>query len=1020
MSLSELSLKRPVLATVLNLVIVLLGLVAWDKLTVREYPNIEEPTINVSVVYEGASAEVMEREVTQPLEDALAGIEGIKVLTSSSRERASNLNIRFQADRDPSDAAAEVRDRVSRVRGRLPEDIDEPVIAKVEADADPIVWMNLRSKQRNASELTDIADRQLQDALQAIPGVADVSIFGARRYAMRIWLDAAKLDALGLTALDVENALRDQNLELPSGRIESLRREFTVLTRSRLENAAQFNQLVLKASGERIVRLSDVGRAVLGVEDDRVILRSQGQNGVGLGLIRQATANPLDISKAVKALLPRLKQQLPPDVELVITLDTAVFIDQSLQNVVKTLIEALALVLMVVLLFLRSFRASLVPMVTIPISLIGVLAVMVAFGFSINTLTLLALVLAIGLVVDDAIVVLENIHRKMDEGLPPQTAALLGMREITVAIIAMTVTLAAVYLPVAFLEGRTGRLFREFALTLAVAVIISGFVALTLAPVLTAMLSHAHSNSNHKPNRLAAWLERGFVSMEQGYQRALNAILAANWAVAAPVLIFAVLGTAALYRQLPNELAPYEDRGVIFHLFTAPEGATVDYVAAYGRKLEAILETVPEKQRYVVTSGVGGNRQGSASQGRGFMSLKPWDERERTSKQIAQDLGKQYSDLAGVNAFPVLPGSLGAGGTSRPVEFIVKDSVPYPQILAQVEKLLQEAKKNPNLLQLDIDLKLNTPRLEIDLNRNQMAVLGVSVASVARTLQTSLAGREVTRFERSGEQYEVLVQLENDQRRQPSDILALSVRSNSGALLPLSAFANVRETTAPRDLPRFNRMRAVTLTANLAPGYSLGEALADLQARSKGVLSPTAQIDYGGQSREYREASGGVVLLFGLALVFIYLVLAAQFESWRDPFIILFTVPLAALGALAALNATGNTLNIYSQIGLVTLVGLITKHGILIVEFANQRREYGLNVHQAVLEAATARLRPILMTTGAMVFGSLPLALGSGAGSEARAQMGWVIVGGLTVGTLLTLFILPTVYGWISKSDIKK
>jgi multidrug efflux pump len=1011
MRLSDISISRPVFATVMSLIIVLLGLVSYNNLTIREYPNIDEPAITVTTAYPGASAQLMEAQVTKIVEDSIAGIEGIKTISSISREGTSLINIRFNLNRNQDDAAAEVRDRVARVRGNLPDDIQEPIVAKVEADSEPILWVVPESTKHSVAELTDIADRYIQDQLQTIDGVAEVYIFGARRYAMRVWLDPLRLAAHALTTADVERALRSQNLEVPSGRVEGLQREFSVLSNSDVNSREQFEQVVVATREGHQIQLKDVARVSLGVEDDRVAFRFNRRNAVGLGIVKQSVANPLDISREVDAALPSIQANLPDGITIRKAYDSTDFIRSSIDNVYSALLEAVALVVAIILLFLRSPRAALIPIITIPVSLIGAFALMSLFGFSINTLTLLAMVLAIGLVVDDAIVVLENIYRHVEEGMPPLDAARKGAGEIGFAVIAMTITLAAVYVPVAFMEGRTGKLFTEFALTLASSVIISGFVALTLTPMMSGRLL----KSSRTQGRVAAALERGLDAVDEAYRRVLARALAVRWTVF-PALAVVALATWFVFSQLRSELSPLEDRGALFMAFIGPEGATVDYMAAYAGQLEEKIASVPEISRFGVAAGIGGGRLPVANQGLSFMGLTPWDERGRSSKDVAADLGPKLWDVPGVLAFPILPASLGANFFAKPVEFVIKDSAPYEDMAKSVDAFLAKVRENPRITNIDTDLKINTPQLKVNLARARLADLGISVADAAGALETMLAGREVTRFKRAGEQYDVILRVEDSGRTDPESLERVFVRTAAGSLVPLSAVVNITDTTAPRDLNHFDRMRSVTVTANLADGYALGEALSFLEQAARDTLPQTARVDFDGQSREFRESSSGIVITFGLALLFIFLVLSAQFESFIDPLIILITVPLTILGALVALWLTGNTLNIYSQIGLITLVGLISKHGILIVEFANKAVEEGKSRVEAAIHAATLRLRPILMTTGAMVLGAVPLVMAEGAGAESRHQLGWVIVGGMSFGTLLTLFVVPAFYTYFSRS----
>ncbi len=1017
MLISDLCIKRPVFATVLSITVVLLGVISYQRLTVREYPQIDEPAVQVTTTYDGASAQIIETQVTKILEDSIAGIEGVKLMTSISREETSVINISFVLSRDPDNAAAEVRDRVARVRQRLPDDVDEPIVAKVQADAQPIYWLVMRSDRHSPAQITEIADRYVQDALQTIPGVADVEIFGERRYAMRVWLDVLRLASFGLTPQDVEAALRAQNLEVPGGRVESAQREFTVLTRTDINSVAQFNELVVANRDGHLVRLRDVGRVALGVESDRVAFRMNGDVAVGLGVVKQAVANPLEISQAIRARMPELRRLLPDGMTLDDrdTYDSSQFIEKSIANVQSTLIEAVLLVLAVILLFLRSFRATLVPLVTIPVSLIGTCSIMLAMGFSINTLTLLAMVLAIGLVVDDAIVVLENIHRHVEEGMHPIRAAFVGSREIAFAVIAMTITLAAVYVPIGFMEGRTGKLFTEFALTLAAAVLISGFVALTLSPMMCSLLL------KHEPHPAlpARVLGRLLSALDAGYRRALEAVLANRIAVL-PVLALVGISIVVVFQQLRSELAPLEDRGVLFTVMIGPEGATVDYMTAYAKMTEAVIGQVPEAEVTGLVVGISGSLLPVASQGLGFIKLTDWSKRQRHAIAIAQALGPPMFMNPGYLNFPITPGSLGSNPFAKPIEFVVKDSRDYHTIAGDVDRLMAVLRQNPGLVGLESDLKLNTPQLRVDIDRDLAGDLGVEVAAIGRALETMLAGRQVTRFKRGAEQYDVIVQINENERRDPDQLNRIFVRGHDNALVPLGAMVTLSEGVAPQDLNHFDRWRSVKITANLAPGYSQGEALAFVRAAAAETFPPGTQFDYDGQSREFMESSAGLYVTFGLALLFIFLVLAAQFESFVDPFIILITVPLSILGALFALQATGHTLNVYSQIGLVTLIGLISKHGILICEFANQIQETGRSKREAVTMASVLRLRPILMTTGAMVLGSLPLAIATGAGAESRQAIGWVIVGGLSVGTLLTLFVVPVVYSVVAADRSKR
>ena len=1005
MVISDICIRRPVFATVLSLALVLLGLVSYSRLSVREYPKIDEPVVTVSTNYRGASPEIIESQVTKPLEDSIAGIEGVDVLTSISRPEQSQITVRFRLERDPDSAAADVRDRVSRVRQRLPQDVDEPVVAKVEADANPIIWLAFSSETLSPLEVSDLANRVVKPRLQTLPGAADVRIFGERRYSMRIWLDRDRLASYRLTPADVEDAIRRQNVEVPSGRIESMQREFAVVSQTDLARIQEFEDVVVRTVSGYAVRIKDVARVQIAPLDERTRVRFNGRDAVSMGVIKQATANPLVLADAVRNELPRLRQELPAGVSVEVANDQSLFIQRSIESVWRTIAEAVVLVALVIFVFLRSVRASLVPLVTIPVCLIGAFALMLAFGFSVNTLTLLALVLAIGLVVDDAIVVLENIYRHVEDGMSPMQAAFQGSREVGFAVIAMTLTLAAVYAPVAFTTGRTGRLFIEFALTLAGAVLVSGFVALTLSPMMCSRLLKPHPV--HGPVYRA--IESGFDAMTRGYRSTLAGSLRVRWLVV--LLALAVAGAAWwLFSTTKRELSPVEDRGTVLVIFNGPDGASIDYTQRYARSIERIAQSVPEFDRVFVVSG-----NPTVTQGISFLRMTDWEDRQRSVQDVLKELQPKLAQVPGVLAFAVAPPSLGQSPRERPINFVIVSSDDYAGIQRTVGKIMDEVRRYPGLQGADTDLRLNKPELKVRIDRDRAADAGVQVETVARTLETMLGGRQVTRFKRGGEQYDVIVQLEAGERRAPDDISDIYVRGRGDAMVPLATLASVNESVSPRELNHFGQRRAVTITANLTPGTSLGEAITFLEDVTRRNLPTGYAVDYNGQTREFKTSSSTLLFTFGLALVFIYLVLAAQFESFIDPFIIMLTVPLAIAGALALLQFTGGTLNVYSQIGLITLVGLITKHGILIVEFANQLRDAGRDAKAAVIEAATLRLRPILMTTGAMVLGAVPLAIAEGAGAESRQQIGMVIVGGMTAGTLLTLFVVPTMYLLLSR-----
>ncbi len=1019
MQISEISIKRPVLATVMNLVIVLIGFIAYERLSVRMIPDVDVPIVTVVTSYPGANAQVIETQITQPIEDALSGIEGIDFISSISRAESSQVSVRFLLDRDADGAASDVRDKVAQARTFLPEEAEPPIVQKQEADAQPIIYMAFSSDRHTTVEIADIAERLVKDRVQTIPGVARADVYGSR-FAMRIWLDPKRLAGFELTPLDIESALRRQNIEIPAGRVESQQREFTVLAETDLNEPYEFEAIIIKETDEFLVRLGDVARVELGANNARFRARHNGVNAVPLAIVKQATANPLDISKALNEMVPQIQRTLPEGMNISNAFDSTSFIQRSIDEVYVTVAEAIVLVMIVIFLFLRNWRAVLVPLVTIPVSLIGTFGMMLLFDFSINTLSLLAMVLAIGLVVDDAIVMLENIYRHMEKGLSPMAASLKGSRQIGFAIVAMTLTLAAVYFPFAFATGRSGLLFIEFALTLAGAVLISGFTALTLSPMMCSRLL------KHEKKHGAAFEfgERILRGIDSGYNRALASVLRHKWSTLF-VGALIVTGMVFLQLQLPDELAPAEDQGSVIGFASAPEGATLEYTNRYALQMEQVYrDLVPEVANTFAVAGFNGVTNAIT-----FVSMVPWEDRERSAQQVAQALFPAFMSIPGVMAFPVSPPPLGQRDFGQPLRFIVQTTGTWDELDVTVQRLLTKMRENESLTNPDSDLKLNKPELRIDVNREKVASVGASVESVGRTIESMFGGRNVTRFKMGTEQYDVIVQLEEDSRRTPTDLSNVFVRGSDDRMIQLQNLATVTETVAAKELNHFNKLRAATVSAGLAPGYAMGDAIDWMEGALEEVASE-ALYDLGGQSREFRESATGAFVLMSLALLFIYLVLAAQFESFIDPFIILVSVPLAMFGAFLCLNAVnwGNqaglwqqtgSWNIYTQIGAVTLVGLISKHGILMVDFANQLRAIGRNKFDAALEAASLRLRPILMTTGAMVLGALPLAIATGAGAEARHQIGWVIVGGMGFGTLFTLFVVPVVYLILSgKHDV--
>ena len=1006
MKLSDMSIRRPVLATVMSLAIVLFGVIAFSRLPVREYPDIDPPIVSVTTLYRGASPSVVETEITNILEEQFATLEGVKTMTSSSREQGSVITIEFELGRDVNEAANDIRDRVSRVRGQLPREVDDPIVAKVDANAQAIVWLALYSEQYSGLELSEVADRVLKERIQRLPGVGSVIIGGERRYAMRVWLDPLRMAAHELTTQDVETAIRLANAEIPGGRVEGDLREFAVRTRGEISSPEEFGSIVVSQKGENRVQLRDVADVGIGAEDERSLARWNGKSAVGLGIVKQSTASTLEVAAQVRTALPELSQVLPTGMNLDVAYDSSQFIEESISEVGETILIAMALVIVVVLLFLKSFRATFIPTVAIPVSIIGTFAVVYFAGFTINILTLLALVLAIGLVVDDAIVVLENIYRHMEMGKSRLQAAFDGTKEIGFAVIATTIALVAVFVPVAFLTGSVGRLFNEFGSTLAVAVALSGFVALTLTPMLSSrFLKPLHGNAQ------SGWATRSFDAffewLNRFYEGTLRLVLRIRWAMI--FVAFAMVGISVyLFGLMPRELVPTEDRGIGFGIVIAPEGATLDYTDRYMREAENILLAVPERRGLFSAIGLGFSGPGQVTNGIVFLPLKSREERGKTQQQIVQELFPQMFSIPGVLAFIISPPSLGGRFNSSPVEYVLQaDS--YDALNQAVGVMMGEAQKLGYLINLDTDLRLNKPQLDIAIDRERAAALGVSVTEIGSTLETFLGGRVVTQFKRGSKQYDVIVQMKSSGRTTPDAIAGIYLRG-TGGLVQLANVVKVTETVSPKELNHFNRLRSAKMTANIAPGVDLGTALDAMDQIAANHLPPGVKRDYDGQSREYKSSSSTLYFMFLLAVVFIYLVLSAQFESFVHPLTILLSVPLAVFGALVSLFLFGQSLNIYSQIGLIMLVGLVTKNAILIVEYANQLRIRGRGVLDAVVEASTIRLRPILMTSFATIFGVLPIAIGIGAGGESRQPLGIAVVGGMFFSTFLTLVLVPVLY----------
>ncbi len=1014
MLLSDLSIKRPVFATVVNLLLVVLGLIAFTRLTLRELPNIDPPIVSVSVAYPGASAAVVETRITQVLEDAVAGIEGIETVESRSRNGESSVTIEFSLGRDIEAAANDVRDAISRVGDRMPEEADPPEIEKVEADAEVILWLNMNSERMDTLELSDYAERYVVDRLSSIDGVAQVRVGGQQRYSMRIWLDRAALAARGLTVNDVENALRRENVELPAGSIESTDRDFTLRVTRGYQGPEDFAQLTLAKGGDGyLVRLGDVARVERASAERRAYFRGNGQPNIGLGVIKTSTANSLDVARAVKDALPAIQDTLPEGTRIFVAFDSTIFIDAAVERVYWTLAEAILLVLVVIYLFLGSVRAALIPAVTVPVCLVAAFIALWAFGFSINLLTLLALVLCIGLVVDDAIVVLENVQRRADLGEPALVAARRGTAQVAFAVIATTAVLAAVFLPIGFMEGNTGRLFRELSVALAGAVIISAFVALTLTPMMCSLLVRPHVA---KPTGVDGWVQGRLQALGAVYRRAVERT------VGKPLMfggvLLATLGLSFfLLQRIPAELAPPEDRGAFFVSVSGPEGAGFDYTVQQMQQVEEKLfkyigEGQPiDRANTRVPGGFGPG--GDMHTGQAIVLLKPWNERDIATGDLVEKVRADLASLPGVVARPqVRTGLVRSGG--QPLQ-VVLGGPDYAELAEWRDRMLARMEQNPRLFSADSDYKETRPQLRVDIDRQRAADLGVPVQEIGRTLETMMGSRRVTTYVEDGEEYDVILQAQQSDRRSPADLDNLYVRSSTtGQLVPLSNLVTLSELAEPGQYNRFNRLRAITLTAGLAPGYPLGEALDWIRQVADEELPDRAQLDYKGESREYQRAGGAVLFTFAMALLIVYLVLAAQFESFLHPLVIMLTVPLAMLGALLGLWLFGSSLNLFSQIGIVMLVGLAAKNGILIVEFANQLRDDGMAIRDAIIESAAVRMRPILMTSIATIMGAVPLVLAGGPGSASRATIGIVIIAGVAFSTLLSLFVVPAFYALLA------
>ncbi len=1021
MILSDVSVTRPVFASVLSLLLVAFGIVSFSRLPLREYPDIDPPVVSVSTSYQGASANIVETRITEVIEDRISGVEGIKFISSSSSDGRSRINIEFDVGRDIEAATNDVRDRVSGVIDNLPEEADPPDIQKADSSDDVILWLNLNSDRLDTLELTDYAKRYIQDRFSVLPGVARVRIGGGLEYAMRVWLDRKQMAARGLTAADIENALRSENIELPAGSIESEETQFTARIQRAYTTPEDFKKLVVASKDNYLVRLEEIARIEKAAVENRTFFRGNGTPMVGIGIIKQSKANTIAVAKGAIELAERLAPDLPPGMEIDNSYDTSVFIQNAIAEVYKTLFIAMLLVVTVIYLFLGSFRAMLIPAVTVPVSLTATFIILYAFGFSINLLTLLALVLAIGLVVDDAIVVLENIHRRIDEGEPPLSAAYNGTRQVSFAVIATTIVLVAVFTPITFLEGDLGRLFTEFSITMVAAVSFSTFVALTLCPMMASKILKKTERGT-----LSTKIDNVFEKFKSGYTRVLQKALAFRLIM---LLIFAGLvgGAVFLFNSVPSEYAPKEDRGAFFLLVNGPEGASFQYTKEYMEEIERRLTPYVESgevNRLLVRAPRSFGTLSSFNDGIVIIVLNDWDKRRPASAIMGEIAGKM-SDLPGVRAFPVMRQAFG-GGIGKPVQFVLGGGT-YAELAEWRDIILEKIKEdNPGFTDIDSDYKETKPQLRLIINKDRAADLGVSVQTIGRTLETMLGSRRVTTYIEDGEEYDVILEGERDAQRTPTNMQNIYVRAEmSNKLIPLSNLVKIEEYADSGSLNRYNRVRAITIEAGLEEGYALGKALNHLRNLVREHLPDTAAIDYKGESLDYQSSGSSLLFIFVLGFIIVFLVLAAQFESYIHPLVIILTVPLAISGALVGLYLTGNSLNVYTQIGLIMLIGLAAKNGILIVEFVNQLRDDGMEFSQALIEAAQIRLRPIIMTGITTVAGSTPLILATGAGSETRVAIGVVILFGVAAATLFTLFIVPIAYdllarGTGSPGDVKR
>ncbi len=1007
MSISTTTINRPVLATVMSLLIVIFGAIGYTSLGVRDYPSVDNPVISVRCSFTGANADVIETQITEPLEAAVNGIPGIRAISSTSRDGSSSINIEFNLEVDLETAANDVRDKVSGAMRMLPQDVDPPVVEKSDADAQPIYTITLSSKTRDIINLSEFAEVNFKERLQTISGVSSVGVWGSKRYSVRMRMDPLLLAAYKITPLDVRQAVSRENVELPSGMIEGSTMELTVRTLGRLRTIEDFNNLIISRSGDRVVRFSDIGTAEVDAENTRSILKINGVPMVAIALVPQPGANYINIVDAAKTSIEELKKSLPEDIEVGVGFDNTIFIRDSISEVQITILQAFILVILIIFLFLRNWRTTLIPILAIPVSLVGAFFIMYLAGFSINILTLLAIVLSIGLVVDDAIVVMENIYTKIERGVNPKEAAIEGSKEIFFAVIATTITLVAVFFPIVFLQGVTGRLFREFSIVIAGAVLISSFVALTLTPMISSKLLKRGSTEGW----FYTLTEPFFKGLNNIYSRSLQAFMRNRW-MAIVFLIVSLGFIVYMWLTIPSEMAPLEDRSMINVSSTAQEGATFDYMRRYTDDLLFEIESsVPETNGVLQMVGMGGRNRANFQ-----VSLVSPDERTRSQQEIADDLTPKVARFTGARSFVNQQQTFGGRRGGMPVQYVIQ-AKNLDSLKVVIPLFLNEVAKSEVFANSDINLRFTKPEISISIDRDKASLMGVSIQNIAQTLQLSMSEQRIGYFIRNGKQYQIMSQIDQSMRNKPVDLANIYVRNDAGELVQLDNLIKMEESSTPPQLFRYNRFVSATVSASLSKGYTLGQGIEEMDKIADRVLDPDDfSTTLSGQSKDFVESTSSLLFAFVLALILIYLVLSAQFESFRDPLIIMLTVPLALIGALISMKMTGQTLNIFSQIGLIMLIGLVSKNGILMVEFANQRKLSGLNKFDAILDSAASRFRPILMTSLSTILGILPMVFASGAGAESRISMGVTVAGGMIFSTFFTLYIIPAMYSIISSS----